>query len=272
MAQTILKEFTYDGSKVVVEVARRDAQGRTIDTTYATNAELAEKVDKQFIQFPSVEVFLRIHVSDIHKFSADLGHFFNGYTGNTTTANYYYFDAANVKVILDRPITEEGYILVMFQMKRKNASIGNKIAGYKFTHQTNPVDSLIPATLRRTGFWKSSYFAAIENATIGRDVINTFKSEWAIPIGVTSFTLSGNICVCQTVKQHARISYSGLAINATGSSNKDFYGYERLAFAICKYEPTISAKRMLIGPKTVIKTALIKDKRGKIEGVKFTMR
>ena len=40
MAQTILKELTYDDSKVVVEVARRDAQGRTIDTTYATKAEL----------------------------------------------------------------------------------------------------------------------------------------------------------------------------------------------------------------------------------------
>lgn len=42
MAQTILKELTYDGSKVVVEVARRDAQGRVIDTTYATKAELPD--------------------------------------------------------------------------------------------------------------------------------------------------------------------------------------------------------------------------------------
>lgn len=42
MAQTILKEFTYNGSKVVVEVARRDALGRTIDKTYATKSELPE--------------------------------------------------------------------------------------------------------------------------------------------------------------------------------------------------------------------------------------
>lgn len=42
MAQTILKELTYDGSKVVVEVARRDAQGRVIDTTYATKEELPD--------------------------------------------------------------------------------------------------------------------------------------------------------------------------------------------------------------------------------------
>lgn len=45
MAQTILKELTYDGSKVVVEVARRDAQGRVIDTTYATKAELPDEYE-----------------------------------------------------------------------------------------------------------------------------------------------------------------------------------------------------------------------------------
>lgn len=266
MAQTILKEFTYDGSKVVVEVARRDAQGRTIDTTYATKAELAEKVDKQFIQFPSVEVFLNSHIDEVHEFSADLGNFFSGDTGNTTTANYYYFNAASVKVILDRPITEEGYILVMFQMKKKVRN------GYRFTHQTNPVDSLIPATLRSVGFWGSSYFADDKDVTVGQDVINTFKSEWAIPVGVTSFYLSGNICVCQTVKQNTRDSSNGLRINDDTRTNRTFYGYERLAFAICKYEPTISAKRMLIGPKTVIKTAFIKARGTEIDAVKFTMR
>ena len=45
MAQTILKELTYDGSKVVVEVARRDAQGRVIDTTYATKDELPNEYE-----------------------------------------------------------------------------------------------------------------------------------------------------------------------------------------------------------------------------------
>ena len=50
MAQTILKEFTYNGSKVVVEVARRDALGRTINTTYATIAALAEKLDASTFQ------------------------------------------------------------------------------------------------------------------------------------------------------------------------------------------------------------------------------
>jgi len=40
MAQTTLSELTYNGQKVIVEVARRDAQGRVIDTTYATKGEL----------------------------------------------------------------------------------------------------------------------------------------------------------------------------------------------------------------------------------------
>lgn len=39
MAQTILKELTYDDSKVIVEIARRDAKGRTIDETYLTQAD-----------------------------------------------------------------------------------------------------------------------------------------------------------------------------------------------------------------------------------------
>lgn len=262
MAQTILKELTYDGSKVVVEVARRDAQGRTIDTTYATKAELAEKVDKQFIQFPSVEVLAASIFA--RTFSADLHTFFSVDTGNTTTANYYYFDASNVKVILDRPITEEGYILVMFQMKKTH----NYSSRYKFTHRTNAIDSLIPSELRSIGFWSSKF--VFYGTTIGQDVINTFKSEWAIPVGVTSFKLSGNICVCQTVKQRRRKSTNGLAIN--DRTSKDFYGYERLAFAICKYEPTISAKRMLIGPKTVIKTAAIKYSNTEGAGLKFTIR
>ena len=42
MAQTTLSELTYNGQKVIVEVARRDAQGRVIDTTYATKGELSK--------------------------------------------------------------------------------------------------------------------------------------------------------------------------------------------------------------------------------------
>ena len=42
MAETILKELTYNGYKVVVEVAKRDQKGNVIDTTYATKAELPE--------------------------------------------------------------------------------------------------------------------------------------------------------------------------------------------------------------------------------------
>ena len=41
MAQETLKELRYDGSKVIAEVARRDALGRTIDATYATKSEIS---------------------------------------------------------------------------------------------------------------------------------------------------------------------------------------------------------------------------------------
>lgn len=45
MAETVLKELMWGTSKVVVEVARRDALGRTIDTTYATKAEVPGTVN-----------------------------------------------------------------------------------------------------------------------------------------------------------------------------------------------------------------------------------
>lgn len=258
MAEEILKELKYGDSKVLVEAAKRDGEGKVIVDSY---------VDKKFIQFPAVEVFLSTRNTKIYTFSASLGYFFKGLTGSNNTANYYYFDASNIKIILDRPITEEGYILAMFQMKRKRDTLRSGILNYKFTHQTNAVDSLVPSAIRGS-FWVSNF--GFINPTIGKDVINTFKSEWAIPVGKTSFNLSGNICVCQTVKQRQRYSKNGLAKNNT--TIKDFYGYERLAFAICKYEPTISLKRMLIGPKTIIKTAIIRNYEGYIDGIKFTMR
>ena len=40
MAQQTLKEITYEGSKVIVEVARRDAVGNVINTTYVTSGSL----------------------------------------------------------------------------------------------------------------------------------------------------------------------------------------------------------------------------------------
>lgn len=42
MAKEAMKELQYDGKKVVVEVARRDALGNTIDATYATKTEMSK--------------------------------------------------------------------------------------------------------------------------------------------------------------------------------------------------------------------------------------
>lgn len=263
MAEEILKELKYGDSKVLVEAAKRDGEGKVIADSY---------VDKKFIQFPSVEVVIDgiVNTTNTHTFSASLYNFFKGQTGDTKTAKYYYFDASKIKVILDRPITEEGYILVMFQMKKKRNRLRDGIRSYRFTHQTNAVDSLVPTALKNIGFWIDNF--DLTGATIGQDVINTFKTEWAIPVGTTSFNLTGNICVCQTVKQRMRNSSNGFRINNDSREfGGTYYGYEKLAFAICKYEPTISTKRMLIGPKTIIKTAIIKDGID-IGGVKFTMR
>lgn len=40
MARETLKELKYNGQKVIAEVARRDAAGRTISTTYALRSEI----------------------------------------------------------------------------------------------------------------------------------------------------------------------------------------------------------------------------------------
>lgn len=45
MANEVLKELKYSGKKVLVEAAKRDALGRTIDATYATKSEItSEKI------------------------------------------------------------------------------------------------------------------------------------------------------------------------------------------------------------------------------------
>lgn len=66
----------------------------------------------------------------------------------------------------------------------------------------------------------------------------------------------------------------GYRLNHDLSTNKKFYGYEKIAFAICKYEPTISAKRMLIGLKTIVNTSLVVNSAdpNDVVGIKFTMR
>lgn len=122
---------------------QRETGGKVISDSY---------VDKRFIQFPSVEVIGNAVDKSVHKFSANLGKFFEGGTGDTTTANYYYFDASGIKIILDRPITEEGYVLVMFQMKKKKNTLRDGCNGYRFTHLTNSVGSLVPAALQGINF------------------------------------------------------------------------------------------------------------------------
>ena len=50
MAQETLKELKYNGKKVIAEVARRDALGRIIDTTYLTDVQLIseDEIDAAF--------------------------------------------------------------------------------------------------------------------------------------------------------------------------------------------------------------------------------
>lgn len=45
MAQTLVKELTYDGKKVLVELARRDGDGNIIVNVYATKTEVEAKLD-----------------------------------------------------------------------------------------------------------------------------------------------------------------------------------------------------------------------------------
>lgn len=59
MANETLKELKYNGKKVISEVARRDALGRTINTTYATKSDIiSEKID--------------INLADVKEISLDI--------------------------------------------------------------------------------------------------------------------------------------------------------------------------------------------------------
>lgn len=113
MAQTTLSELTYNGQKVIVEVARRDALGRKINTTYQTatqvdaliSAALAGYATQAWVQ---EQGYLKQHQDISGKLDVST---FNTWIGTTAPATYVaidgfkanYLDANNVAYKADIP-------------------------------------------------------------------------------------------------------------------------------------------------------------------------
>ena len=263
MANETLKELQYDGKKIISEVARRDALGRTIDTTYATKNE---------IMLPPVKVCVTERDIQTTKFTAtQRSPTFNpGNGGEPGVSSYFYFDASCLTIIPEGPISDENVYVVMFQAKRKHTSPGRQTAsGYRFTHLSN---GLINTGDLISSFWLESYEARFSDAVFDgatTDIVSTFKSEWrAKSGGRMGVVLGGNICILRRRKR----KNSGLALiyndvendgqcfsNLTYDLTTTLQSYERIGFALCKIDPAISQYRPIVGPMTVLKASINKE-------------
>lgn len=113
MAQTTLSELTYNGQKVVVEVARRDALGRKIDTTYLTTDQVDTLIGTALTGYATQawvqgQGYLTKHQDISGKLDVST---FNTWIGTTAPATYVvidgfkanYLDANNVAYKADIP-------------------------------------------------------------------------------------------------------------------------------------------------------------------------
>lgn len=216
MAQTTLSELTYNGQKVVVEVARRDALGRTINTTYKTesqvNALISAALDGYATQtWVQQQKYLTSHQDISGKLNVST---FNEWIGTTAPATYVaidgfkadYLDANNVAYKTDIP---------SLASYATQAWVNTQLGSYAKTADTynkSQVDSLV-STLK-----KNSYQVVASKPETGEEGITYLVgskapyemwiyegSAW-IDLGSTSIDLSNYVPTSRRVNGHALTS------------------------------------------------------------------
>lgn len=246
MANETLKELKYDGKKTLTEAAKRDGSGRIFENTYL---EIAKS------SFPKVQI-VQTKSAIATGFTATSDTFFS-----SVTSNYIYFDANIFTLFLDKPVLEQGYFIALFQAKnrprRKPKGTNYKVRGYQYAHLKD-----LSSTITLTTFWQDTIQSKLTNASISSSVINSFKTEWTIAPNITSIRPSGRICVLMK-KPHitGTTSSLGYALRAYDTTNvykpSETRGFQKMAFAVCKYDPSINPDRVLIGPMTYFKVSYV---------------
>ena len=246
MANETLKELKYDGKKTLTEAAKRDGSGRIFENTYL---EIAKS------SFPKIQI-VQTRKAEATGFTVTSSTFFN-----STISNYIAFDANIFTLILDRPVLENGYFIALFQEKNRlrRAVKDNKykVRGYQYAHLKDPL-----STINSTIFWQTTIQEVVSNSTIPTEVKNSFKTEWNISANSMCIKPTGRIAVLMK-KPHitATTSSLGYALRAYDTTNvykpAETRGFQKMAFAVCKYDPSINPDRVLIGPMTYFKVSYV---------------
>ena len=213
MAQETLKELRYDGSKVIAEVARRDALGRTIDATYKTefqiNALISTALNGYATQtWVQQQGYLTQHQDISGKLDVST---FNSWTGTTAPATYVaingfkanYLDANNVAYKTEIP-SLSGYAT--------QAWVTGELADYRTiadSYSKSQVDSLV-TTLK-----KNSYQVVATRPSTGEEGITylvgsaapyemrIYEGSTWIDLGSTDIDLSGYVPTSRKVNGKA---------------------------------------------------------------------
>lgn len=201
MAQEVMKELKYDGSKVVVEVARRDAKGNTIDTTYATltavNAKLDTSAFNTYIGTTAPSTYVAIK------------DFKTNYLDKNSVA--YQSDITSVKTELSQKITSVEDTLGN-QIDNLDTRLDTNYYDKTETYSKDEVNDIIESV--EVGEWQvvTSLPTTGEEGVVylvgtaqPYDMYIWENSAW-LKIGTTQIDLSGYVPTSRTVNGHALTS------------------------------------------------------------------
>lgn len=200
MAQTTLSELTYNGQKVIVEVARRDALGRKIDTTYQTAGQVDTLIGTALTGYATrawvqEQGYLKQHQDISGKLDVST---FNTWIGTTAPATYVAIDGFKADYLDANHVAYKSDIPSLTNYATQ-AWVNTQLESYAKTDSTytkSQVDNLV-TTLK-----KNSYQVVETKPTSGEEGITYLVgtaapyemwiwegSAW-IDLGSTSIDLS----------------------------------------------------------------------------------
>lgn len=213
MAQTTLSELTYNGQKVIVEVARRDAKGHVIDTTYQTSVQVNSAIVSALKPYATVtwvqnQGYLTRHQDISGKLDVTT---FNNWIGTTAPATYVAIDGFKANYLDGNKVAYKADIPSLAGYATQSW-VTTQLASYATTSNTytkSQVDSLV-TTLK-----KNSYQVVKTKPTTGEEGITYLVGSAApyemwiyegaawIDLGSTSIDLSGYVPTSRKVNGHA---------------------------------------------------------------------
>lgn len=212
MAQTTLSELTYNGQKVIVEVARRDAKGHVIDTTYQTSTQVNSAIIAALKPYATTnwvekQGYLTKHQDISGKLDVTA---FNDWVGTTAPATYVAIDGFKANYLDANKVAYKTDIPSLAGYATQNW-VTTELANYakiSNTYTKSQVDSLV-STLK-----KNSYQVVKTKPTTGEEGVTYLVGSAApyemwiyegaawIDLGSTSIDLSGYVPTSRRINGH----------------------------------------------------------------------